>query len=467
MSEIDAYHLPGLETDDVARWSIREYDDGVKLRVPVLTPDLLEGVIDAVRDARAHYLADRPVARIVAAVANAAQRLADPYEPERRRLEEALPAVTGYSPTMVRLVLTRMTADWQADALERLLDAEFNDPRVLDEFRPYAGDRYVRAYGPRLACHIFAGNVPGVAVTSLVRSLLVKAATLGKTGSGDPLLPAIFARVLADVDPELGRCLAVTYWSGGDQELEAVAFEAADAVVVYGGEGTLESVRERVPPTTPLIEHGPRLSFALVGREALVEDRIEETATHTALAVSIFDQQGCVSPHVVYTERGGAIEPEIFAARLFDALERFSTQLPRGRISPAEAATIQQVRGAAEFQALGGEETRLYASAGTEYTVIYEKDPRFTASCLNRVIRVKPLDRLEDAMPEVRPFARYLQTVGVATTAERKATLAEALGRIGVSRITGLEGMAWPPPSWHHDGQEPLRGWIRWTDLDG
>ena len=53
---------------------------------------------------------------------------------------------------------------------------------VLDEFRPSGrGGGRQAAFGPRLAAHVFSGNVPGVAVTSLVRSLLVKAATLGKT----------------------------------------------------------------------------------------------------------------------------------------------------------------------------------------------------------------------------------------------------------------------------------------------
>ena len=471
MTAIDAYHLPGLREGDVARWNIREYGGGeVRLRVPVLEPPVLEAVVERLRVARANYLEARPVGDVVRAIDLAARRLADRGDPRRELAERALPAVTGYSPPMVRLVLDRMAADWTEPALASLLRSEFGDPAVLDTFRPRPGgngrDR-VRAFGPALAFHVFAGNVPGVAVTSLVRSLLVKAATLGKTASGDPLLPALFARTLAEVDPELGECIAVTYWPGGSAELEEIALRAAETVVVYGGEEAVAGVRARTPAGTRLVVHGPRISLVALARESLAADRAPRVAEEVARAAAIFDQQGCVSPHLVYAERGGDIPPEDFAGLLAKAMEGVERELPRGRISAAEAAAIQQLRGAAEWRALGGRDVRLLASEGTEYTVLYEADPAFAASCLNRVVRVKPIDSLDAIVQELAPYAAFLQTVGVDAPMARRLDLAERLGRVGVSRVTTLERMPWPPPDWHHDGQEPLRELVRWVDLEG
>lgn len=464
---IDAFHLPGLAEADVASWDVREYGDGaVRLRFPTLEPAMLGAVLESLARARAEFLADRPVAEIVAVVDAAAQRFLDPADPVRRTAEEALPAVTGYSPPMVRLVLDRMAADWRADALDRLLRAELGDPGVLDGFRP-RGASHVRAMGPELAFHIFAGNVPGVAVTSLVRALLVKAASLGKSGSGDPLLPALFARTLAEIDPGLGACVAVTYWPGGSAGLEDVAFDAADTVVVYGGEAVVESVRARAHAGARLVEHGPRLSFAIVAREALGPHEIEPTAAAAARAVATFDQQGCVSPHLVYVEEGGAVTPRDFAAALARAMADVERELPRGRLAPAEAAAIHQIRGAAEFAGLAGRGVELFASDGTEYTVIYEPDPALELSCLNRVVRVKPIGSLDDAAALARPYARYLQTVGLAAPADRRRGAAECLARAGVTRITDLEGMPWPPPTWYHDGRGPLQELIRWVELEG
>lgn len=468
MIELDAFHLPGLAESAVAGWDVREYDGGaVRLRVPVLEPARLAAATEALIAARDEHLAGRPVDAVVESIDRAARRLLDPGDPARRTAESALPAVTGYSPPMVRWVLDRMAADWRRPALERLLADELGDPRVLDGFRPRPdAGRRVRAFGPDLALHIFAGNVPGVAVTSLIRSLLVKAATLGKSASGDPLLPAIFARTLADVDPELGRCLAVSYWPGGSVGLETAAFLAADAIVVYGGAEVIESVRARAPATARLIEHGPRLSFAIVARERLAGPVVDSTLDATAGAVAAFDQHGCVSPHVVYVEAGGDTAPDAFAARLAEALDRLERELPRGRVGAAEAAAIQHVRGAAEFRAIGGRGVELHASDGTAYTVVYDPDPEFRISCLNRVVWVKPVPSLDAAAAAARPFARYLQTVGVAADDERRAALADRLGRMGASRVSGLERMAWPPPSWHHDGRGPLRELIRWVDLE-
>src|SRR5690606_5485268 len=137
---IDAFHLPGLAGAEVASWDVRQYGDGaVHLRFPVLEPATLGAVLDGLVQARAEHLADRPFAEIVAVIDAVARRFLDPADPVRRLAEEELPAVTGYSPPMVRLILDRMAADWRADALERLLREELGDPGVLDGFRPRTG----------------------------------------------------------------------------------------------------------------------------------------------------------------------------------------------------------------------------------------------------------------------------------------------------------------------------------------
>ena len=67
----------------------------------------------------------------------------------------------------------------------------------------------------------------------------------------------------------------------------------------------------------------------------------------------------------------------------------------------------------------------------------------------------------------VRPFARFLQTVGLEGYAEQsQRELADALAELGASRITSFGKMPWPPLVWHHDGQAPLGELIRFADLD-
>lgn len=467
---LELFHLPGLRDEDVEAWEVREGAAGTPpLRWPRLRPEGLRRLMYGLVAARERHLLECRTGTLVSALDAAAARLADPSAPEGALARSALPGLTGYTPAMTEWVLERMCADWSEARLWRLLEAEFPDPSVLESFRP-SGEEELgprrRAMGARLSFHVFAGNVPGVAVTSLIRSLLVRSATLGKTGWGEPLLAPLFARALAGVDPALGACVAATYWPGGSAELEAAALESADAVVVYGGAEVVADLRRRAPALTRFVEHGPRISFGMVGRDALEPQDLDALLTDVALAVAAFDQHGCVSPHVIYVEKDGAVAPPVFAGLLAEALGRLEDELPRGRITAAEAAAIHQARAAAEFRAGPGGRSEVFSGPGTSYTVIYDPEPSLELSCLNRLVRVKPLDRLEEVVERLGTLRGMVQTVAVAGAGGRLAGLAELLGRSGVSRVTNFERMPWPPPEWRHDGGEPLRELVRWTELE-
>ncbi len=454
----DAWWLPH-PTDDMELEILRVGE--LECAYPAPTPALLERTVRSLRGARA-ALTGRAVESIVESVGAAAARLADPADPLRQEADRLLPAATGYSPAMATLILDRMAADWGPEPLHRLLRAEVGDAAVLDAFTATGGGGRVRAYGPDLIFHVFAGNVPGVAVTSLIRALLVKAPSLGKLASGEPVLPVLFARALHSMDPELARALAVTYWPGGSGDAEWRLLEAADVVVVYGGPEAVGSFRERIPASHRLIVHGPRFSAGLVEREAM---RDPELPRHIARAVATFDQHGCVSPQALWVEDPNGRESEGFAEALAEAFEELEEELPRGRISPAEASAIQQERGAAEMRGYGGT-ARVLASPDTAWTVVLDHEPAFRASCLNRFLHVHPVDSLDEVPDLLAPAAHRLQSVAIAAAPERQARLADALARIGASRITSFHRIPWPPVEWHHDGRGPLRELLRWVDFE-
>ena len=63
----------------------------------------------------------------------------------------------------------------------------------------------MRAFGPALLVHSWAGNVPGLPLWSLACGLLVKAGNVGKLPSAEPVFASVFARLLAQVHPPLAR----------------------------------------------------------------------------------------------------------------------------------------------------------------------------------------------------------------------------------------------------------------------
>jgi hypothetical protein len=466
--KIDAFHL-SLSNLAHTTWSYpREDAPPFEIRLATLTPALLEREIDVLLGAREEHLAERPVIEVVQAVGRVADRFLDPEDELRKDAIAGVSHVAGISAAMAGRVLDGMAADWRTEPLLQLLKAEFGDAGVLDEFTPDGRTgRKTRAFGPALTFHVFSGNVPGVSVTSLIRALLLKSASLAKSAAGEPVLAPLFARALAEEDAGLGSCLGVTYWAGGDEALEAVVLRRASAIIAYGSNESVSSLRARAPRGVPFLGYGHRVSLGVVGADALTESGATELARAAAVSVATFDQQGCVSPHLYYVEQGGAVAPEVWAELLASEMERLESELPRGPVAPGEAAAIRQARGEAEFGQLAGRGHRLFVpKVGTAWSVIFDPDPSFTPSCLNRLIRVKPIHSFDEVAGLVAPIGSLLQTVGVAAEAARVERLASQLGALGASRITPIGSIPWPPPEWHHDGRPPLTDLVQWCDLE-
>ena len=456
---------PGLRDADVERQETLRFES-LEVRVQRLTPIGLDALIDRLIAAREAYLAQLPVERIITLLDRVASRWLDPASAYRREAEELLPAITGYAEPAVRKGLASFLSLPRRENLERLVEQELPDPSVLDGFQPHGrGGGQTRAYGPALAVHVWSGNVPGLPAQSLVNALLVKAACLGKVASEEPLFATLLAESIAEVDERLAECLAVVWWPGGDEELERIAFARAEAVIAYGGERAMAAIRERVPRGTRFVEYGHKLSFGAIGREALTEEAVEETADRAAYDVAKYDQQGCLSPHLFYVERGAPIAPREFAEHLGQALARYEAAVPRGRVTLEEAGSAASLRQRYELRQAGGEAVALLHDNGP-WAVLYDEDASFQPSCLNRTVFVKPVDDLAGVPELAAPVKRYLQTCGVAANPERRHELAGQLGRLGLDRVCPLGRMADVSPEWHHDGRFNLLDLLRWTDLE-
>lgn len=420
-----------------------------------VTPAFISDLAQRLRAGRDRALAAMPVADIVRGIDQAMAILAGADATVVRRLAET----TGYSAPMVRRALGELPAAFGTDALERLLRRELRQPAVLEGFvvRPEGG--HERAYGPALTVLVLSGNVFPVAVESVALALLARSACLIKAPARDPLFSRLLVDALVQAEPRLGEVLAVVRWAGGDVAVEEAAFGTVDAVVVYGGVAAVAGVRARTPAGVRLVVHGPKVSLGVVaaGRAA------DWTAARAAaLDVSLFDQQGCVSPHTLYIE-GDADAALGFARLLAGALAEIEREVPRGALTPAENTAIQQVRGAAEFRA-GAE---VFASpVGTAWTVVMEPDPEFARSCLNRLVYVKPLGRLTDLPSLLEPVRSYLQTVGVAGDVAFRLAVAEQVGPLGAARVCPLGRMQAPPADWRHDGRPRLLDLLCWVDVE-
>jgi hypothetical protein len=460
-----AGYLPGLATGDVA-WQPLSFG-ALQVRVPVLAPAQLQALALRVREAAARHLQPLPVSRIIEIIDAAVLRLLDPADPFRREAEALLPAVSGYDAEMVRLGLQGFLQTFRAPQLQRFVAEDFANPKVLDEFQPAMKGGFVRAFGPPLLVHSWAGNVPALPLWSLACGLLVKAGNVGKLPSAEPVFASLFARLLAEVHPPLADCLAIVWWKGGDVASAAALFGAADAVLAYGGNDTIAQLRSQVPVTARFLGYGHKLGFGVVAASVLDAQRAPALARLAAHDVVRYEQQGCYSPHQFYVERGGRVDPRSFAHYLAAELANLQRRFPRRALALEEAAAISGWRQSAELRVFAGEGAELMGADDAAWHVAYsEASQPLSPTGGGRSILVSAVNTLDAVPPLVAPHARFLQTCGIAAQPQELFRIGEALGRAGVTRICALGAMTAPEAGWHHDGRFNLADLVRMVEIE-
>lgn len=470
VERVTAGHLPGLRDDEV-QWHVLpfEHDAGLEtlrleVSVPVLTAVQMRELARRVREAADNHLRTMPVAEIIAVIDRVIARLLDRDDPWRRQAEAWLPVVSGYDGEMVRLGLTGYFRTFRAPQLWRFVAEDFASPGVLDGFRPAPRGGAVRAFGPDLLAHVWAGNVPALSLWSLACSLLVKAPSIGKLASAEPLFAGWFAQLLAEVHPPLADCLAVVWWRGAGGEEADALFAQADTVLAYGGNETLAALRQRLPVTTRFLPHGHKLGFGLVSACALDVLKAPAVARQAAWDVMRYDQQGCYSPHVFYVERGAAVPPRLFAGCLAAELANLQQRFARRPLDLAEGAAIARWRQAAEW---GNGDWQLIGPLEAPWSVAYSDVLQALAPTASyRTIAVVGVDCLEEVLPAVAAQRVFLQTASVAASPEELYRLADLLGTAGVTRISAIGAMSTPGAGWHHDGRFSLADLVRMTEIE-
>lgn len=314
--------------------------------------------------------------------------------PYRRRVIEETCAETGFAPAMVAAGLDAAFTELLPPRLQKL--AGQGRRQMTGELADHPAK-----HGPGLITHFLAGSIVTPSLWSICSGLLAKAASLVKCSSHDRVFPFRFMESLREEDEELGACVEVCYWSRDETDLTDAAIEEADVVVAFGDDGTIRRLQAQVRPPRLFIGHGHKVSLAVIRHDAF------DLATARALArdTAFYDQQGCLSPHVVYLlgERPDCLA---FCELLARAMGELEQEWPRRALDVAEVIAVQNARTSHELRQASGSIARSWSSEGsTVWTLLYDEEPAFEFSCLNRVLsakRLKSTDLLDEALAPVR-----------------------------------------------------------------
>jgi hypothetical protein len=436
-----------------------------------LSAGMITEACQTLKHNREHYLAGRPTQRLVRLLSEIGENWLQPDYPFRKLALDRGTVATGFSrPTLVT-GLDSFFSQLTGENLHALLEQELGHANRLDEFVATSAEqksqRTALARGPELLAHITAGRVPNPALTSIVLGILARSAQFVKCARGSAPIPCLFAHSIYEADPKLGACLEIVEWPGGKHDLENALFAEADCVTATGNDETLSAIRQRIPVGTRFLGYGHRVSFGYVTHRALSGLGTRKIVAHAARDIVAWNQLGCLSPHVIYVENGGQNSPEQFAEMLAEELVRREELEPRGILPVEVAAAIASRRAFYEVRAAHSRDTRhWYSQNSTAWSVIFENDPRFQASCLHRFIYIKGVSNLTEALHGADAVRGRLSTVGLAATEDQAGELANQLARWGATRICPLGQMQNPPLTWRHDGRPSLGDLVTWSDWE-
>jgi hypothetical protein len=442
--------------------------DAVELTLPVVEPPDLARWIDALVAARRDALAARPIRSIVRPLERVARRFLDPGDAARRAAVDAVSRVGRFGAAEVARSLDDAFGPLAGAGIGRWLAAELGSASVLDRAAPVRTGPARRAHGPEWMLQIYAGNVPSIPIWPVFAALLLKAAVLAKTSSREPLLAPLVARAIAEEDSVLGRCVAVAWWKGGAADLDRIAIGGAPAILAFGADETVASIARAAAPRARVVLHGSRVSAACVARESLSPAGARDTARRAALDIVLYDQQGCLSPHAVYVERGGRVTPAEFAALLADELAAAASTAPPAR-GVEEEARVRLYRTQAEFEAAvgGGAPPRVLApGGGPGWAVIQEIGARFLPGPAHRVVRLHEVGDLSEALAALRPHARRVEAIALEARGPRRPKLIAGAASLGVPRVGALGRLQQPSPLGAHGGVGFLAPFVSWTTVD-
>ncbi len=399
-----------------------------------------------------------PAARIVRAIADAAERFADADFPPRVRLLDRIVERTGYTLPVVEYALDQLFFSITASALEETIAAELGSLAALDRFvdRTETTQGHARPIG-RVAV-ISSRTTIGVAIVPAIFALCAKCDVLVKDRE-DGLVRAFFSALAEELEPMATAARAET-WVG---ESDAVDLRDFDAVVGFGSDAGLARVRERTAAHAPFIAFGSKASVGYIGREALDDEtQARLLAADAARDLVLYETEGCLSLHALFVERGGAVAPTRFAELFATAIERAAVEFPPGERDARANARLASARNLAAFRAATGS-GGVFSDERASYLAVLDPPASEPPAFLPRALAIRTIAGPDEAAAYLERHALPVEAMAIAGSRDEIVNMGL---RMGVHRFTTLGRLQRPPLANAHGGRPRVAEFVRWITRD-
>ncbi|WP_127718099.1 acyl-CoA reductase [Halobacteriovorax sp. HLS] len=306
--------------------------------------------------------------------------------------------------------------------------------------------------------HITPSNSPGLSFLAMVESLLGLNTNIVKVSRRDSDEIFDFCNLLFECD-QSGKIKDKTIiLKSSDLELSEL-INVSDAVSCWGGDSSIETIRQSVPVSKRFIPWGHKISFSLISRSV----SYIESAKKLAEDIVKFDQQACSAPQICYLLDANFETLKEFSGVLSKELDRLSESKQLATLDIQEQAELTNIKELLNLESLFNEKMVLESNTNS-WRIYIEMDSTFKASPLKRSIWVKPITK-NSLIPILRQHRSHLQTAGI-LLGEEFSDITKQLYKAGVVRVRELGTMQDSYSGEPHDGEQALRRFVKRISLD-
>jgi phenylacetate-CoA ligase len=348
----------------------------------------------------------------------------------------------------------------------RLLRSHLGQMSYLEQFEYVPSqESYIKAQPLGTILHVCSERNFTNGMETLLYGIISKNINILITPSPSSVLPMLFARSLVDFDEDniIGDTFSIITLPENNREIEPVLKESCDAIILDGNSGDLEACKDGFSSDIRIISSIPKYSFSIITTDGFNESEPDTVFKKCARDVVMGEQKLNSSPHVIYIEKGIVSE---FLENFPQHLENINRRFPQAELSLDEKIEILKAREFARIEEADGKSVLYHSSRSSRWTVIYEETPEFRISPANRVIYLKPFSSWAEIFGQLIKMKGKIDTAGILSTPLQLKTLARALAKMGVTRITEIGTMSDRKPGAPEDHDFPLRKLVRWTAVE-
>ena len=288
----------------------------------------------------------------------------------------------------------------------------------------------------------------GLPVLTVIEGLLTGNINLLKLPSVDGGISIMILQKLCAIEPILKDYIYVFELSSKETMSINKLINLSNAVVVWGADETVATIRKITPASTKLIEWGHKLSFAYITRRGMNKKELEGLAHN----ICSTNQLLCSSCQGIFVDTENEKEALEFAEMFSIILANVSKEYNEIPLSARAQCRLQLYT-----MELEGNNT-IYSNDGT--SVYYESDCNLISSIQFRNVWVKCLSE-DKIITNLHRYKGILQTVALLCASDEEEELSSRLFKAGVVRITSGKDMSNVYCGMPHDGEYALSSYIR------